>query len=285
VKAASRFISVVEVFPPNFSLDGTKEPVMGLRQKTRDFVERVRRIQELADSILVADVKDTGRVKLSPVHSAAVLRAETGADAIPVITARDANRLLLLSTIMTAFSLGLSSIMIVLGDRYGPSDGAKNVYDFDSVSDLLRVARDLSRRANVRCRFLAPVDLAKLRTARGLRLARDRLRSGADLLLAQPPTTDADMTLPRHAKLLESTGLGGKVLLNVFPFRNAADVQGCREKFGWDLPPRLDRIARDGESALLREAKRVASGIRARNLAGVYVSTRGRPEHARFILD
>jgi hypothetical protein len=276
---------MIEVFPPSFSADGAREPVIGLRQKTRDFVERVRRIQGLADSILVADVKDTTRLKLSPVHSAALLKGSTGADAIPVITARDSNRPILLSTIMTSFSLGLSSLMVVLGDRYGPSDGAKNVYDFDSVSDVLRSARDLSQRANMRCRLLAPVDLTRLKTTSGLRLARDRLKNGASLLLAQPPTTDADVTLPRHAKLLESTGLGSKVLLNVFPFRDVADVEACRERFGWDLPPSLDRIARLGESALLREAKRVAAGIRERGLAGVYVSTRGRPEHARFILD
>lgn len=282
---SGKFTSIVEVFPPSFNADGEKEPVIGIRQKTRDFIERVRRIQRLADAILVADVKDAGRLKLAPVHSAALLRESTGVDAIPVITARDSNRPFLLSTIVTTFSLGLSGLMVVLGDRYSESDGARNVYDFDSVSELLQAARGLAKRANQHFKLLAPVDLTRLKTESGLRLARDRLKSGADLLLAQPPTADAEFTLPKHAKLLRSSGLSGKVLLNVFPFRDSADIEGCRKKFGWDLPPSLDKIALKGESALLREAKRVSLGIRAKGLAGVYVSTRGRPEHARFVLD
>lgn len=276
---------MVEVFPPNFSADSSKEPVVGLGQKTRDFVERVRRVQHLADSILVADVKDVSRLKLSTVHSAALLRELAGADAIPVITARDSSRPLVLSSVMTAFSLGLNSLMLVWGDRYGPGEGAKNVYDFDSLSEMLIAVRALSLRANVRCRLLAPVDLTRLGAERGLRLARERLKSGADLLLAQPPTTDVGVTLPKHAKLLEETRLKDKVLLNVFPFRDTADVDACRGKFGWNLPSRLDRIAREGEGALLREARGVSDGIRRLGLAGVYVSTRGRPEHARFVLD
>jgi 5,10-methylenetetrahydrofolate reductase len=285
VRSGSRYTSIVEVFPPSFSADSLKEPAIGLRQKTRDFVERVKRIQFLADSILVADVKDTSRLKLSAVHSAALLKERTGADAIPVITARDSNRPFLLSSVVTALSLGLNSLMFVWGDRYAAGEGAKNVYDFDSVSDVLDEVRALSARASVRCRLLAPVDLTRLGTESGLRLARDRLKAGADLLLAQPPTTDVDATLPKHSKLLDAAGLKEKVLLNVFPFRDATDVEGCRRKFGWNLPPRLDRIARDGERALLREARGVAEGIRKRGLAGVYVSTRGRPEHARFILE
>jgi len=285
VRSAPKFTSIVEVFPPSFSVDASKEPVIGLGQKTKDFVERVKRIQRLADSILVADVKDTSRLKMSTVQSAALLKQLTGADAIPVITARDSSRPQLLSSIVTAFSLGLTSVMLVWGDRYGPGDGAKNVYDWKSVSEFLKAARALSVRANLRCRLLAPVDLSRLGTESGLRLAKERLKSGADLLLAQPPTTDIHTTLPRHARLLDKTGFKERILLNVFPFRDSADVEFCRRKFGWDLPAELDRIARAGEKALLKEARSVSEGIRARGLAGVYVSTRGRPEHARFILD
>lgn len=284
-KPARPFTSIVEVFPPSFSSDETKEPMIGLRQKTRDFVERVKRLQRIADAILVADVKDTGRLKLSAVHSAALLKDMSGVDAIPVITARDSNRPAVLSSVVTALSMGLTSLMLVWGDRYAVSDRAKNVYDFTSLSEVLRQARDLSSRANTECRLLAPVDLSLLNTERGLRLAKERLRSGADLLLAQPPTTDAEATLPKHRKLIARAGLDDRVLLNVFPFRDAADVEGCRKKFGWDLPEKLDRIARGGEKALLKEAREVSAGIRSGGLAGVYVSTRGRPEHARFILD
>lgn len=262
-----------------------KEPVLGLRQKVRDFIERVRRVQNLADEVLVADVKDASRMKMSTVVSASLLKEETGIEAIPVITARDSNRPTVISSLLTAFSLGLTGVMLVWGDRFGEGEGAKNVYDFSSLSELVAATRSLANRAGVRCRILAPVDLTALGTQKGLELAKGRLASGADLLLAQPPTTDSISALPRHAKLVSGAGLAGRVLLNVFPFRDAKDIEACRAKFGWKLPRRLDSIASGGERAMLSEAKRVAAAIQRRGFPGLYVTTRGRPEVARFILD
>ncbi|MDV3293218.1 MAG: methylenetetrahydrofolate reductase [Nitrososphaerales archaeon] len=284
-RSQNSFTSVVEVFPPVFSLSEAKEPVLGLRQKMRDFVERVRRIEDLTDAVLVADTKDPGRMKLSAVVSASVLKEETGMDAIPVITARDSNRPSVVSSLLTAYSLGLNGVMVVWGDRYAEGDGAKNVYNFSSLSELVATARSLANRAGVKCRILAPVDLTSLGTEKGLRLAKERLSSGADILLAQPPTTDSVSALPKHAKLLSRTGLAGRVFLNVFPFRDLQDIEACREKFGWELPQRLDSIAVGGESALLLEARRVAAAIQQKGFPGVYVTTRGKPEVARFILD
>jgi len=278
------FTSLVEVFPPVFAATEVGEPVLGLRQKTRDFIERVRRIESLADAIIVADVKDVSRIKLSTIVSASILKEKTGIEAIPVITARDSNRPAVVSSLLTAFSLGLESIMLVWGDRYVAGEGAKNVYNFSSLADLLATAQELAKRAGVRCRLLAPIDLATLDTKEGLSLARGRLTSGANLLLAQPPTTDAVSTLPRHVKLLKDSGLAGRVLLNAFPFRDAEDIDTCRRKFGWSLPERLEKIAQGGERALLSEAKRVADLVQKSGFPGIYVTTRGRPELARFIL-
>lgn len=282
---ADSFSSLIEVFPPSFAASESTEPLLGLSQKTRDFVERVRRIQHLADSFLIADVKDPSKMKLSTVISASILRERIGVDAIPVIAARDSNRPTVVSSLLTAFSLGLRSVMLVWGDRYGEDEGPKNVYDFKSLSQLIGLARDLSERSGTRCRILAPIDLTSLDTEKGLKLAKERIASGADLLLAQPPTTDSQSALPRHSGLVERAGLAGKVLLNVFPFRNAEDVAACRAKFGWELPNRLDTIARKGENALLSEAKQVADAVQRRGLPGIYVTTRGKPEIARFILD
>ncbi len=260
------------------------EPSIGLRQKTHDFVERVRRIQNLSDAFLLADVKDPGRMKLPTVLSASILRERTGVEAIPVITARDSNKTAVMGSLLSAYSLGLTTIALVWGDRY-EEEGPKNVYDFRSLAELIRLARKLAERCGSKCRVLAPVDLPALATEKGLRLARERLNSGADMLLAQPPTTDSLTALPRHIRLIERAGLQGKVLLNVFPFRSDKDIEACREKFGWELPRRLDAIGRKGESALLSEARKVANAIDRRGFPGVYVSTRGRPEVAKFILD
>jgi 5,10-methylenetetrahydrofolate reductase len=278
-------LRIVEVFPPSFSADDSREPVIGLRQKSRDFVERVRRIQSMADAILVADVKDTSRLKLSSVHSAAMLREQIGVDAIPVITARDSNRPAVASAIMTAFSLGLGQIMLAWGDRYTETEAGANVYDFGSLSEVIALAKKLAERAGVAGRILAPVDISSLSGPRGQELAASRLRSGADLLLAQPPTTDARSTLPRHESILRTLQLKSKVLPNVFPFRDPDDIRACRAKFGWKLPDRLMEVASHGEAGLLKEARGVAEKLRDLGFPGVYVSTRGRPELARFVLD
>ena len=280
------FLRIVEVFPPNFTAERDREPLIGLRQKTRDFLERVKKIQNLADAILVADVKDLSRLKLGTIYSAAMVQEEVGIEAVPVITARDSNRPAIRSAILTALSLGLDSLMFVWGDTYSEDNGAKNVYDYTGVGEMMREAGALFDRAGVRPTFFAPLDLATLDTPRGRRLAHSRLKSGAEYLLAQPPTADVVHTFPSHMRTLRRRRLDSRVLLNVFPFRSLDDIEYCRKKFGWDVPHHLDAIAeKGGEPELLREAKRVVDRLRTVGSQGVYVSTRGRPELARFILD
>jgi hypothetical protein len=279
------FTRIVEVFPPSFNLETKGEPLIGLKQKSRDFLERVRRIQNLADAILIADVKDVTRLKLSTIHSAAFLRDELGVEAVPVITARDSNRSATRSAILTAFAKGLDTIMLVWGDRY-PDDGSiANVYDYRNLAELIGEAASLASRSGIDATFLAPVDLSRINSAKGSNLAKERLAKGASSLLAQPPTTDSFSTLGSHLQVLKKQALRSKVLLNVFPFRSKDDVVSCRKKFGWNLPDELDLLADRGETELLKEARRVAVGIANSGSSGVYVSTRGRPEVARYILD
>lgn len=279
------FTRIVEVFPPSFNVDARAEPLVGLKQKSRDFLERVRRIQNLADAILIADVKDLTRLKLSTIFSATLLRDELGVEAVPVITARDSNRSATRSAILTAFSQGLDTIMLVWGDRYPDGGGIANVYDYRNLAELIDEASSLARRSGVDATFLAPVDLSRLDSGKGRSLASERLAKGASCLLAQPPTTDSFSTLASHLQVLGKQALRSKVLLNVFPFRSSEDVASCRKKFGWNLPRQLDLLAGRGESELLKEARRVAVGITDSGAPGVYVSTRGRPEVARYILD
>jgi hypothetical protein len=171
------------------------------------------------------------------------------------------------------------------GDTYSENNGAKNVYDYTGVGEMMREAGALFERAGIQPTFFAPLDLATLDAPRGRRLAHSRLKSGADYLLAQPPTADVVHTFPSHMRTLRERKLDSRVLLNVFPFRSRDDIDYCRKKFGWDIPSHLDAIAAKGEPELLKEAKRVADRLRAVGCQGVYVSTRGRPELARFILD
>ena len=275
----------MEVFPPSFEASESGEAALGLRQKTRDFVERVRRIQSLADAIVVADVKDPSRIRLSTIQCASLLNEQLGIQAIPVITARDSNRKEVRSSIIGAYSLGIRSLMLVWGDRYSRQDGIKNVFDFPSLAQIIAEARKLGERAGVKCNILAPVDMSRLNDKEGVKLARSRLHAGADFLLAQPPMVDASGTLWDYEAILQNLDLKAYVVPNVFPFRDEADILACRQRFGWSIPERMIHVARLGEAELLKEARRVARKLQERDFPGVYVSTRGRPELARFILD
>lgn len=279
------FTRLIEVFPPNFSQEAAKEPLIGLKQKMRDTVARVRKIENLADAILVADMKDTAKLQVASIYTAAVLRDELGTEVIPVIPTRDMNRKAIRTAFLTCLSLGLESVSVVWGDRYGPEDGAGNVYDYRTLASAVEDLRTLADRADVPATLLAPVNIAATSTKKGVRLAETRLRAGADCLLAQPPTSDVSHTLTKHVQLLKASGLEKRVLYNVFPFRSKEDIEACRVRFGWDIPRELDSIAIDGEKRLLREARAVVESLEAQKLPGVYVSTRGRPELARYILD
>jgi 5,10-methylenetetrahydrofolate reductase len=280
------FTTIVEIFPPNFSAETSKEPLLGLRQKTQDIISRVKKVENLADCVLVADMKDLGRLKLASIYTAAMLKQELDTEVIPVIAVRDSNRSAVRTLFLTALSYGLDSIMLVWGDKYNDGEGSSNVYDYPSLSVVIKEMRDLADRANVKASILAPVNIATLHTKKGEGIATSRLESGADCLLAQPPTSDVSQTLPEQVKILEEKRLKANVLLNVFPFRDREDVQACRQRFNWNIPEVVDKMALEGgEARLLKESKSVVDRMRQGRLPGVYVSTRGRPELARFILD
>jgi 5,10-methylenetetrahydrofolate reductase len=275
------FTTVVEIFPPNFNAEMAKEPLLGLRQKTQDIVSRVKKVENLADCVLVADMKDLGRMKLSSIYTAAVLKQELDTEVIPVIAARDSNR-----SAVSALSYGLDSVMLVWGDRYAEGEGSSNVYDYPSLSAVIKEMRGLADRADVKATILAPINIGTLGTKKGDEIAASRLKSGADCLLAQPPTSDASQTLPEQVRRLEEKHLEKNVLLNVFPFRDKEDIESCRKRFNWHIPTTLDSLAEEGgEARLLKESRHVVDAMRRDKLPGVYVSTRGRPELARFILD
>ncbi len=267
---------MVEIFPPNFSAEAAKEPLLGLRQKTQDILSRVRKVENLTDCFVVADMKDLGRLKLSSIYTAAVLKQELDTEVIPVIAVRDMNRSGVRTLFLTALSYGLDSVMLVWGDKYSDGEGSVNVYDYPSLSEAIKEMRALAERANVSATILAPVNVATLDTKRGASIASSRIDSGADCLLAQPP----------HLRLLDGKGLRPNVLLTVFPFRDKEDIEACRARFGWKIPEVADRLAEEGgEARLIKESRMVVEKMRENRLPGVYVSTRGKPELARFILD
>ena len=260
-----------------------KDPI-DLEQKVGKFVDEVRDIRSFCDLALVANVKNPAKIKLSTIVAASLLQSNLSINAAPSIVARDENRPQLASSVLTAIEMGLHGMLLVWGDRYPSKAHATNVRDYHGLAEFIREAAGLRRRVGSNTRILAPVDLRLLRSESGVELTKSRLRAGAELLLAQPPTTDSGATLDDHLSLLDTTGLKKRVMLNVFPFRDSDDVRHCEEYFGWRLPEALHSLAAKGGSSLLDEAREVHERIRAAGLPGVYISTRGRPAVAREIL-
>jgi len=278
------FLSVIEVFPPLFPFGSSEKGHIDLEGGIEQFVEGVREIRDLGDVFLVADVKNPGLAKLSTVEASFLLQQRLQVKAAPVIVVRDMNRLQFLSMVLTAISLDLDSMMIAWGDDYPASARAANVRDFTSLREAIIQASELIGRAGSSIRLFAPVDLNGLATPRGVDLAKHRLGAGADFLLAQPPTTDSGRTFGHHASLLEGSDLKGRVLLNVFPFRNEKDIKDCERYFGWRLPKSLHQAAGSGEASLIKEEKKVIRRLRAEKFPGVYLTTRGTPAVAGQLL-
>lgn len=264
-------------------MKGTRRDI-DLERKLEDLAQEVRAIRKHADLVLVANVKNPELLKVSSITVASTIQKKAGIESAPSIVARDSNRPQLLSEILTAYSLGLKSVMLVWGDRYPAGAGAGNAYDFRNLSEVIREAKRIGERAGIKPRILAPVTLASSEKTNLTRIGKERLRAGASLLLGQPPTTDPGETFYEHVAAAESAGLSDSVLLNVFPFRGRLDVLDCESYFGWKLPERFHKAAARGRKALLFEERAVVERLRAERLPGVYVATRGTPSVAADIL-
>jgi len=278
------FLRVVEVFPPLFPVGSADNAPLELEQKLDRFVEDVRGVRDFGDLFLVANVKDPDLLKVSTIEAAFVLQDRIRVRAAPVLVVRDMNRLQFLSSVVTALSFELDSLMVAWGDRYPSSARATNVRDFASLGSALHEVSSVRRKARSPMRLLAPIDLTRLGTSQGVALAKERLRAGATYLLAQPPTTDADEVFDKHSRALEKAGLKGSVLLNVFPFRDQKDVGYSEKYFGWKLPPSLHGVASKGEVALLDLEKEVVRRMREEGFPGIYLTTRGNPSVAERLL-
>jgi hypothetical protein len=272
------FLRVVEVLPPTFPASrGTGIPAAAMDR----FIEEVAGIRRHADVVLVANVKRQDVLKPDTVSTAIMLNDRAGIAAAPVIVVRDLNRPQFLSAALSAFAAGLDHLMVAWGDDY-PS-GATNVRDYPDLASALRDVSELRSRVNPRAKVAAPVDVESLARPGGAARARGRAVAGADILLAQPPTTDSGV-FERHLSLVKGAGLADRVLLNVFHLRSEPDAQKYEALFGWRLSREIHSAARTGESRLRRQELEVVRLIHKAGLPGVYLSTRDEPGVAKTLL-
>lgn len=276
------FLRVVEVLPPILPNDPRTKLRLGA--PLSGFLQDVRGVRSFADVVLVANVKRDGVLKVDSVHAARALRTKIGVDAAPVVVVRDQNRPQFLSTMVTAATIGLRSAMVAWGDDYPEGSGASNVRDYPTLAMAIQEARAAVSRVTSRFVIFAPVDVESLARPSGVRRAKERLVAGASLLLAQPPATDPEETLPRQAELARDAGLKGKVLLSVFHFKGAEDVRMYEGMFGWNLPKALHKASEGGEKALIELEGRIIERMRKEGLPGVCLSTRGEPGIVKSLL-
>lgn len=268
------FLRVVEVFPPLFPSSRSGRGYLEVDAGLDQFVAEARANKGNADVMLVADVKDRKILKLSSLEATILLKLRGGTEAAPVIVLRDLDRPRYLSAVLTCLTLGLGHAMIAWGDDYPTGSGVLRGRDFTTLAESIREAVLLRKRARSATEFLAPVNVESLGAPRGLALAKGRVRAGAALLLAQPPTIDLE-ALGEHLRILRAAKLESRVLLNVFPFKGPEDLRRCEAYFGWRFPKRLHRRAEKGEGALREAEREVVNGLRDAGLPGVYLNTRG----------
>jgi len=94
------------------------------------------------DAVNITD-NQTAIVRMSSI-AAAKIAADEGLEMIIQATGRDRNRIGIQSDLLGASALGLRNVLCLTGDHqcFGMDEGAKNVFDLDSVS-MLSAARSM----------------------------------------------------------------------------------------------------------------------------------------------
>ncbi len=89
-----------------------------------------------ADAFNLTD-NQTAVVRLSSIASAFIIMRE-GVEPVIQMTCRDRNRIALQSDLLGAAALGVKNVLCLTGDHqiFGNEKGAKNVFDFDSITEL-----------------------------------------------------------------------------------------------------------------------------------------------------
>ncbi|MDX1480641.1 MAG: methylenetetrahydrofolate reductase [Woeseiaceae bacterium] len=110
--------------------------------------EQVRLLREHVDGILVTD-NQGGRLHLDPLAAAALVKAH-GADPILQLACRNRNRIALLAALLGAAALGVSSLMLVRGNRVpeGLQPRSKGVFEVDAA-ELIAMAHRMKTDENL----------------------------------------------------------------------------------------------------------------------------------------
>lgn len=240
VLESGRFAVTTEIGPPK---SASAEPIR----------KKARTLRECADAFNLTD-NQTAIVRLSSLASSAVCLQE-GVEPVMQMTCRDRNRIAMQSDLLGAAALGIRNVLCLSGDHqtFGNQKEAKNVYDLDSIQQLMvfRQMRDqgqvwggdaLEERPKV---FLGAAanpfaDPFEFRVAR---LAK-KVNAGADFIQTQA-IFDLDR-FERFMAMVRERGLDRRthILAGVIPLRSANAARYMKTKVsGMSVPDEVvDRM-------------------------------------------
>ena len=104
--------------------------------------KKISRFKGFVDAVNITD-NQTAIVRMSSIATAAILASE-GLEPVMQMTCRDRNRIAIQSDILGASALNIRNILCLSGDhqKFGNHQGAKNVFDIDSIQ-LLSVVKGM----------------------------------------------------------------------------------------------------------------------------------------------
>ncbi|HYB90790.1 MAG TPA: methylenetetrahydrofolate reductase [Candidatus Binataceae bacterium] len=254
----------------------------------------IRRLGELvghADAINLTD-NALGRVKMSGLAFASILKSRLGIAVVLNLSCRDRNRFALQSELIGAAALKIDAVVAMRGDPVPPgiSPGATAVFDLDGIG-LLKMIGALNRgdagdgRPPVRTPpsiFAGTVANPNRKNfAREIELLERKAEAGARFVITQP-VFDPE---PARRFIEHSRRLGLAAVLGILPIKRAAMAAYISEKVS-DLSgalPHLERYAGRSESEVrafsIRENLELMKSL-APEVAGFNIMSGGGPSLA-----
>jgi len=229
---------------------------------TQSLIDKITAAASVISAVNLVD-NSLGRVKMSPLIFASMIKARTALPVVVNFSCRDRNHFALKSDLLGAAALGLEAVVVLQGDKL-PADGsagARPVNDATPFS-LLRMIADLNRGDTGEGKRLLktlPALVAgvvgnpnRRDTAREFDLIERKAAAGARFVITQP-VFEADAAAPfiRHAK-----GCGLKVILGILPVKREAMASYLKENIK-DLSgahQHLDRYAGLAEEEVRRRS-------------------------------
>jgi 5,10-methylenetetrahydrofolate reductase len=219
-----------------------------------------------------------GRLTISPIILAHLIKKETGKFVIAHLTCRDRTRLALASELLGAHALNIDGILALTGDA-----GKKNVFEINSTG-LIKLITDLNRgeldgkplKGGTNLKIFAAVNPA---VENQLEHLKEKIEAGAEYVQTQP-VFDAEVA---QRFLERAKKLPAKILLGILPLKNLKVAEYFNAHVtGITVPKKvMERLEKGGAEAglecaleLLEELRDLLDGVHLMPLGDVAASNR-----------